>query len=446
MNIALATVLIITCSLAADDWIIETLDSEGVTGYWTSIRMDSEGQVHVVYRDDSANQLVHLFQDGAGWDSEVIITAECWFINMVLDSSDSPHVVYWDHATSEISYVHWNDSTWVVSALETTVPSNYQYPRVDIELDSAGSPHVAWYDGSESRLRYGSWTGSSWDIITVDSIGVTGVDPSLALDSIDNPHISYGNNTDGTLNYAFNNGTDWELQVVDNSGNVDGHTSIALDVNGNPHISYYFAWHPDDYVKYAWWNGSSWIIEVANCTDWVFPGSPQGLALDTQGNAHISAELSEFGNFLLYFHRDGAGWSGELVDSDYTGWDNSICVDAVNSPHIAYFDVNNEDLLYAHKNESGLFEEHTASLQSFALCVTPSPANNAPSVFISVVEPALLELAVFDLTGRAVLPPMQLDVIDSSHTVMLEGLMTGIYICRITDGDIQLSEKFAVLE
>ena len=446
MRTIIASVLMVAIVLVAGGWTIETLDSDGVTGYWTSIRMDSEDRIHIVYRDDTANQLVHIFQNGTEWNSEVITTAECWFINMVLDSEGSPHVAYWDHATSKICYACRDGSAWVISVLETALSSDYQYPRTDIELDSYGQPHIAWYDDSGSRLRYGSWAGSAWNIVTVDSVGVTGVDPSLDLDSLDRPHISYSNITDGTLNYAFNNGTDWELQVVDNSGNVYGHTSIALDANGNPHISYYYAWSPDDYVKYAWWNGSSWTIEDVNCMDWVFPGSPQGLALDSQGNAHISADLSEFGNFLLYFFRDSAGWHEEYVDSDYTGWDNSICTDADDLPHIAYFDINNEDLLYAHKSATGVFEEQTSSMQPFSFHISPNPSHSTSSVSISVAEPAALELTVYDLSGRAVLQAMQLDVVESSDTVILEELVPGIYICRITDGDIQLSEKFVVVE
>lgn len=446
MKITGVLVLLVVGVLFGDSWTVETLDSDGVTGYWTSIRADSENRIHIVYRDDTANQLVHLFQNGAEWNSEVITTAECWFINMVLDSEDNPHVAYWDHSTSKICYAYRDGAVWAVSVLETALSSDYYYSRTDIELDSSGQPHIAWYDDSVSRLRYGSWTGSAWNIVTVDSTGVTGVDPSLELDSMDRPHISYSNITDGTLNYAFNNGTDWELQVVDSSGNVCGHTSIALDVDDNPHISYYYAWSPDDYLKYAWWNGSSWVIEDANCMDWVFPGSPQGLALDSQGNAHISAEQTEFSNSLLYFFRDGSGWHEECVDSDYTGWDNSICTDADNFPHIAYFDINNEDLLYAHKSGTGVFEEHNVSSQPFFFSISSNPSFSAPSVSVSSVEPVLLELTVYDLSGRAVLPEMLLDITDSPNTVMLEGLVPGVYVCRITDGNIQFSEKFAVLE
>ncbi len=446
MRLLIVSVLLIACSLYAGNWQIQTLDSDGVTGYWTSIRTDSFDKIHIVYRNDTANQLVHIFQDGSGWSSEVIATAECCVINMVLDSNDMPCVSYWDYSTAEISCASWNGSTWTVSALETATASAYHYPQTDIEIDSAGYPHIAWYDGSASRLRYGSWNGSVWNIVTVDSTGTTGINPSLELDSSDHPHISYCNSTDNTLNYAFHNGTDWELQVVDSSSIVSGYTSIALDGDENPHISYYCSWHPADFIKYAWWNGSSWIIEVVNCLDWSYPGSPQGLALDSQGNAHISGQLSEFGNYLLYFYRSTGGWTSEYVDSDYTGVSNSICVDAEDNPHIAYFDINNEDLLYAAKEGVVVFTENSTRLQSFDFSISPNPASIAPSVNITTGLPSVFEVSVFDLSGREVISTKEINVAESSSAMLLDGLMPGIYFCTVSKEDVQLSRKFVILE
>ncbi|MCD4707816.1 MAG: T9SS type A sorting domain-containing protein [Candidatus Sabulitectum sp.] len=437
--------LILTCSLSADEWTIELLDSEGCTGYWSSIHMDSADQTHIVYRDDTANQLIHVFQNGTGWTSEVIATCDCWFISMVLDSSDKPHVSYWDNSTSEISYANWDGSCWVISVLETAGTSAYEYPRSDIELDSAGLPHVTWYDGIEGRLKYGSWTGSDWNIITVDSIGITGVDPSLSLDSNDNPHISYCNRTDSCLKYAFYNGSEWQQQTVDASGDVGGCTSIFLDGNDNPRISYY-SWNPYESVKYALKDGSNWTIEVVYQTPHTYPGTPQGLTLDSQGNAHISASYSDYQNFLIYFQKGITGWTHEFVDGDYTGWDSSICTDTSDIPHIAYFDIYNEDLLYAKKDASGTFEEYSCPLQSFAFSIYPNPAYGASFVSITTNSFLSLELSVFDLSGRAIIPAMQIEVTASSNSTVLDGLVPGIYFCQVSDGNALSSQRFVILE
>lgn len=60
----LLTALAVSAMASAAEWTVQTLDSQGCTGYWTSIDVDSQGYVHIVYRDDTDNRLVHIYQGG----------------------------------------------------------------------------------------------------------------------------------------------------------------------------------------------------------------------------------------------------------------------------------------------------------------------------------------------------------------------------------------------
>jgi hypothetical protein len=71
---------------------------------------------------------------------------------------------------------------------------------------------------------------------------------SLALDSGDVPHISYSDWSPNGLKYATWNGSSWVLQTVDATGFMR-YGSLALDSNDTPHISYYAAFGED--LKYA---------------------------------------------------------------------------------------------------------------------------------------------------------------------------------------------------
>ena len=90
------TLLLLLASSASADWITEILDSTGETGYWTAIRLDSNGYLHIVYKDETDNALIHTWQTSSGWNSEIIDNCDASFIAMVLDSQDMPRISYWD--------------------------------------------------------------------------------------------------------------------------------------------------------------------------------------------------------------------------------------------------------------------------------------------------------------------------------------------------------------
>jgi hypothetical protein len=69
------------------------------------------------------------------------------------------------------------------------------------------------------------------------------------LDSSGNPHISYYDASNGDLKYAYWDGSQWQIEVVESDGQVGEWTSLALDSAGNPHISYYD--RSKGHLKYA---------------------------------------------------------------------------------------------------------------------------------------------------------------------------------------------------
>jgi len=125
-------------------------------------------------------------------------------------------------------------------------------------LDSSDHPHIAYFEYINEDLRYAYFDGSSWHTETVDSEDRVGMYASLVLDDEDHPHVYYYDNTNDCLKYAYNDGTAWHTEVVDNDGDVGWKTSIDLDSSGIPHISYGIAFNQD--LKYAYTPGPSSII------------------------------------------------------------------------------------------------------------------------------------------------------------------------------------------
>ena len=182
--------------------------------------------------------------------------------SLVLDSSGNPHISYIDDTNSDLKYAKWTGTTWNIQTVDATGTDGYYY--VSLALDSAGNPHISYCDmpivnGERNYdLKYAKWTGSAWNIQTVDSAENVGWFNSIALDSSGNPHISYYDMkngttyfdvTDGDLKYAKWTGSVWNIQTVDSTGDVGSGTSIVLDSGNNPHISYCDVTNGD--LKYA---------------------------------------------------------------------------------------------------------------------------------------------------------------------------------------------------
>ena len=99
----------ISSSFAWGGWIIQTVDSEGVVGHYTSIALDSSGHPHISYQDYGNEDLKYARWDGKSWiiqtvDSEGDVGEST---SIALDSSDYPHISYGDETVRDLKYARW---------------------------------------------------------------------------------------------------------------------------------------------------------------------------------------------------------------------------------------------------------------------------------------------------------------------------------------------------
>ena len=163
-----------------------------------------------------------------------------------------------------------------------------------IALDSSDTPHVVWFDDVAQDLKYAVKLEGSWRITTVDSEGDVGRFPSLVLDQGEYPAVSYYEQTsatEGFIKLARWNGSGWDIQRIDKLTNVFlGHfgarrtSSIVIDGDDRPIVAY----ADEQLVKLGWWDGAAWHLDTVFTAGEEPLGQQVSLALDGSGVLHLT--------------------------------------------------------------------------------------------------------------------------------------------------------------
>jgi hypothetical protein len=350
------------CGMArASDWVREVVDQSG-EGLTSSLKIDSEGNVHLVYTIDDGNQypLKYAFWDHAvrRW-FRMDVAKGASFCSLALDSKQRPHISFADFGTlngARLRYAYWDGAVWKVQA----IPLNSEIIGyfTSIILDSQDRPIISFYEyrgprdsGISIRLRVVRWTGEEWEVQTVDGTPGSGKFNALAIDPRGALHLAYANVASGTygMRYAFWNGK-WAKEIVDGPEQNDGDgvgysTAIALDAEGNPHITYLN--EVKGIVKYAHKRNGHWDVQTVDRL--VRPGYPDrnSIVFDADGRPYLGYYDAGQG-VLKVAHQESGRWVPEVVDSNFSGFNSSLQTSG-KTLWISYADMANHGVRVAHK-------------------------------------------------------------------------------------------------
>ncbi|MFQ6061299.1 MAG: hypothetical protein ACE5KV_08435, partial [Thermoplasmata archaeon] len=296
------------------DWIVtDVKSSESTLLSQVGIAIDMTGTPHIIYWEFPSRHkytdfayLRHAWLEGDEWVEETFGYDDYLWSDIVLDKLGRVHLVYsvarppGDHyfTTEELWYAVEENGYWSVERIDSNAGWLGGCPS--IVVDNSNSPHVVYqaYTGKEDShvLRYASkGDEKTWN---VETIGRTESCPSIFLDGLNQPHIVHKTESDGPENslliYLHKEDDRWvgEIMVkLDLSGDqyvgCAGSISLFLDQYERPHVAYYH-WTDEDFaVKYAFRGEEGWIIDSVESGSQGI-GGYLTLALDGKDIPHLA--------------------------------------------------------------------------------------------------------------------------------------------------------------
>lgn len=218
--------------LDENDWKVERVDEmisgeeEGDVGVDSSLSVDSNDNLHLVYYNEEFGGLKYAQMEGLEWKYYTIIEGSSTqnkigkYSSIALDDQEYPIVSYYDETNGNLKYAYADNSSsfsrlkWNISTVDN---SQNVGKYTSLALTSNGKPRISYYNVSGGDLQYARWDGEisdeletkDWAFDVINPIGDAGSYNSLELNNTDHPHISYYYNTNTALKYTFYNGTVW---------------------------------------------------------------------------------------------------------------------------------------------------------------------------------------------------------------------------------------------
>jgi len=269
-------------------WTEEKVSSVAATQLGSSIAIDSDDNLHLVWRgygygDYTAKLQIVYCKRTTTWGSiESITNIDAFQYDpaVAIDADDNVHVTWtglgWgDYTAKRQTQYRKRTSSWQTQEAITNIDADQGF-RSHVAIDSDNNIHVSW-DGT----GYGDYTAktqivyrkrtSSWQTLEeVTNIDAAQTIQNIAIDSDDNVHVvwyglGWGDNTANYQVLYAKRTSSWSTTALTNKDANQFSCSIAIDLDDNIHVSWrglgwgtYTARDNIQYRKYT----DSWQAQV----------------------------------------------------------------------------------------------------------------------------------------------------------------------------------------
>ena len=322
-------------------WSITMLDNSSPNiGRHNAIAVDSVGAIHIAYYDDPDENLKYITNKSGSWVSATVdeVGEVGLFPDIVLDSNDSAHIVYYDQGEwfggsytwhDDLKYTNNLGGDWNISI---KVADGGWKNSLTIDLqDFLHVSHISNMYGFDGQRYASNKTGSWANEIIAPKMSWSGI----GVDATGGVHISaYYGYPENSLIYLYDKAGIWYSESVDTTDALD-YNDIVLDTNGKSHISYC----DTSGLSYVTNASGTWLKESLYFSDTYPRCNHNSLVIDSNGKIHISY-INSIG-YLFYVTNKSGPWLLTSLDKvGSVGSQTSIALDADDHVHISYHGVD----------------------------------------------------------------------------------------------------------
>ncbi len=343
-------------------WHRDTVDGTGIMGWFTSIAIDNGDDLHISYYNVTKGDLRYATRDhkATSWTLKTLDSTKTnntnrgWYTSIAINpATEYPGVIYYDAGNGILKFMQRTKNGW-------TIEQNVNYYSRDVGIDSslavtpAGVPYISYLDATAGNLKWARAVGHTWYRDTVLTAPYAGFfsDIDVGPAPFHYPQIIFYDHSAADLMYGTWNSRKWSYADVDHTHSVGMYNALTVDSIGIPHMSYYDATNED--LVYGVWSLSrnGWFtqtLDIKNVKGWY-----TDIAVSPSNSPFISYYDQTNGALKLAYLSKLFAWTTREVDSiglledEGVGLYTAIAVDSLGNPHIAYYDLTNQDLKYAY--------------------------------------------------------------------------------------------------